>query len=46
MSSSTCWDPGGVLSAIVEGAAANAVFFRGGWCLRQQVDLTCNPNKD
>ena len=35
-----------MLSAIVEGAAANAVFYRGGGCLRQQVDVTCNPNNE
>jgi hypothetical protein len=46
MSSSTCWVPGGMLSAIIEGAATNVVIYHGGWCLHQQVDLTCNPNKE
>jgi hypothetical protein len=22
------------------------VFYHGGWCLRQQVNLNCNPNKE
>ena len=38
--------PRGHAVAIVEGAAANAVFYRGGGCLRQQVDVTCNPNNE
>jgi hypothetical protein len=35
-----------MLSTIIKGAVTNAVFYRGGWCLCQQIDLTCNPIKE